>query len=202
MGRTNEERTATTRSALIEAVIDSLCDVGFARSTVHEVCRRAGATTGALQHHFGSKDELIIAALDRLFGEIQNRLDAFTATVDSSIEERCRRLVWELWETYYRQRRYAAVWEIVFGSLGEPGLHARVAHHRVVSLRTLQDVWRRVLVTSDPVLLTNSLNFSLSTLRGAALYGLADQDENAIAPQLEILCDTLIRLFTADREKR
>ncbi|MFI0847738.1 TetR/AcrR family transcriptional regulator [Mesorhizobium sp. IMUNJ 23232] len=195
--RTNEERSTETRTLFIEAVINSLCDVGYARSTTQEICRRAGATTGAMQHHFGSKDELVVAALDRLFSEIRDRLEAITAAPGAFVEERCRKLVRELWEAYYGQRRYAAVWEIVVGSRGEAGLHERVVHHRVESLRTLQSIWDRTFTASDGTANADALHFALSTLRGWALYGLVDQDAESANRQLEILSDTLIRLLGA-----
>ena len=61
--RSNETRSAEMRAALIEAAIQSLCAIGYSKTTTHEICRRAGATSGAIQHHFGSKDELILATL-------------------------------------------------------------------------------------------------------------------------------------------
>ena len=63
MRRSNEKRSAEMRAALIEAAIQSLCGIGYSKTTTHEICRRAGATSGAIQHHFGSKDELILSLI-------------------------------------------------------------------------------------------------------------------------------------------
>ena len=46
--------------------MESLIEVGFARTTTLEVQRRADVSRGALLHHFPSKAELLVAAVDHL----------------------------------------------------------------------------------------------------------------------------------------
>ena len=53
--RSHAARTAETRSRVIEAVIASIGEVGYQRTTSAEIARRAGVTWGAVQHHFGGK---------------------------------------------------------------------------------------------------------------------------------------------------
>ena len=64
--RTQQQRRDETRRALLDAVVESLIEVGFARTTTLEVQRRANASRGALLHHFPSKTELLVAAVDHL----------------------------------------------------------------------------------------------------------------------------------------
>src|SRR5258705_7070983 len=64
--RTQQQRREETRRALLDAAVESLIEVGFARTTTLEVQRRADVTRGALLHHFPSKAELLIAAVDHL----------------------------------------------------------------------------------------------------------------------------------------
>jgi AcrR family transcriptional regulator len=52
--------------ALLDAAVESLIEVGFARTTTLEVQRRADVSRGALLHHFPSKAELLVAAVDHL----------------------------------------------------------------------------------------------------------------------------------------
>jgi AcrR family transcriptional regulator len=54
------------RHALLEAAVDSLVELGFARTTTLEVQRRAGVSRGALLHHFPSKAELLVATIAHL----------------------------------------------------------------------------------------------------------------------------------------
>jgi AcrR family transcriptional regulator len=51
---------------LLDAAVESLVNVGFARTTTLEVQRRAGVSRGALLHHFPSKALLLTAAIDHL----------------------------------------------------------------------------------------------------------------------------------------
>lgn len=64
--RTQQERRDGTRRALLDAAVESLVEVGFARTTTLEVQRRAGVSRGALLHHFPSKAVLLTAAIDHL----------------------------------------------------------------------------------------------------------------------------------------
>jgi AcrR family transcriptional regulator len=64
--RTQQQRRDETRRALLDAAVESLIEVGFARTTTLEVQRRANVSRGALLHHFPSKAELMVAAVDHL----------------------------------------------------------------------------------------------------------------------------------------
>lgn len=66
MPRTQEERSASTRGALLDATIDCLVDYGYAGTTTTKVAERAGISRGAQMHHFGQKAPLVVAALLRL----------------------------------------------------------------------------------------------------------------------------------------
>jgi AcrR family transcriptional regulator len=65
--RTQAERSAAMRGRIISAAIDSLVELGHAKTTTLEVQRRAGVSRGALLHHFPSRLELLVAAVDELF---------------------------------------------------------------------------------------------------------------------------------------
>ena len=66
--RTQAERTAATRSRLLElATIDCLIDVGYARATTTLIAERAGRLSREPQlHHFPSKAALVAEAVDHL----------------------------------------------------------------------------------------------------------------------------------------
>ena len=64
--RTQAQRRDEIRHALLEAAVDSLVELGFARTTTLEVQRRAGVSRGALLHHFPSKAQLLVASIAHL----------------------------------------------------------------------------------------------------------------------------------------
>jgi AcrR family transcriptional regulator len=67
--RTNEERSAETRARLLEATIDSLAELGYARTTTTGIADRAGVSRGAQLHHYPTKADLVVAAMAHLFDQ-------------------------------------------------------------------------------------------------------------------------------------
>jgi AcrR family transcriptional regulator len=64
--RTQEERSAATRARLLDATIDCLVELGYARTTTTEIVKRAGVSRGAQVHHFPTKTELVEEAIVHL----------------------------------------------------------------------------------------------------------------------------------------
>lgn len=96
--RTQAERTAATRQAVLDATLQALVEVGFKGTTTTEVARRAGVSAGALQGHFPTKSELLTAAirysLDRRieeFGVLMAGLDPPADKLDVAID-----LLWSM----------------------------------------------------------------------------------------------------------
>jgi AcrR family transcriptional regulator len=50
----------------LDATLESLIEVGYARTTTSRVCELAGLSRGAQVHHFPTKAELVAASLERL----------------------------------------------------------------------------------------------------------------------------------------
>ncbi|UOZ11447.1 MULTISPECIES: TetR/AcrR family transcriptional regulator [unclassified Amycolatopsis] len=74
--RTQAQRREQTRTALLDATIDCLVDLGYARTSVQEICARAGVSKGAVQHHFTAKAELMAAAVEHLTNRLRSQLAA------------------------------------------------------------------------------------------------------------------------------
>jgi AcrR family transcriptional regulator len=193
--RSNGERSAEMQNALIEAAIQSLCDLGYPKTTTHEICRRAGATTGAIQHHFGSKDELILATLEKLRAEMEERLRASQST--GTLEARCHKLIRELWETFYGRQRYLAVWEIAIGSRGDPAFYARVTEQRKATLRVCETIWAKTfqIAAIDDREKMEAMHMTLSFLRGLVLYNTDAWDPRSIDFQLDLVSDSVARIL-------
>ncbi len=64
-------RLAETRARLLDAVLVSLAERGYAGTSTTEVARRSGLTRGAQLHHFGTKDQMMVAAIDHLAAQIE-----------------------------------------------------------------------------------------------------------------------------------
>lgn len=74
--RTQAERKATSRAALLDAAVDTLTELGSSGFTTTEVCRRAELSQGALFKHFATKADLLAATTEHLFDELRDQYTA------------------------------------------------------------------------------------------------------------------------------
>ena len=72
--RTQAERAAETREALIAAARPLFAAQGFAEVALETIVRTAGVTRGALYHHFSDKTELFAAVFEQVEGEVAARM--------------------------------------------------------------------------------------------------------------------------------
>lgn len=99
--RTQADRKAATRSALLDATIRSLIDLGYARTTTTEIVNRASLSQGALFKHFPTKEALLAVAAAELcaslFPKFRKAMRTHRAGKDPI--ERAIRGLWSVFET-------------------------------------------------------------------------------------------------------
>src|SRR5215213_9513414 len=81
--RTQEERTAATRTRLTRAALELLVERGYWGLTAVEVAARAGVTRGALNHHFHSTDALVVHSVSHLLKETTAEIRSFAGLVQN-----------------------------------------------------------------------------------------------------------------------
>ncbi len=64
--RSQAQRSAATREALLDATIACLVEDGYANTTTSKVAERAGVSRGAHLHHFQTRSALVAAATSAL----------------------------------------------------------------------------------------------------------------------------------------
>jgi TetR/AcrR family transcriptional regulator len=74
--RTMRPSADPTRERILTSALDLFSERSFDGATTREIAARAGVTQGLLNYHFSSKDELWRAAVDGLFSELTEVLDA------------------------------------------------------------------------------------------------------------------------------
>lgn len=62
----SREQPDVRRKLLIEATTRSIAKYGYSGTTVERICAEGGVSRGLINHHFGSKDELILQAYKTL----------------------------------------------------------------------------------------------------------------------------------------
>ena len=76
MADAKQDRSRATRRHLLETAVRCLAEHGWAASTVGFIAAEAGISRGAVQHHFRTREALILAALEHMFEERAALLDA------------------------------------------------------------------------------------------------------------------------------
>ncbi len=101
--RTQQERRAATRAALLDATVACLVERGWAGTSTAEVARMAGVSRGAEQHHYRSKHELVAAAVEHLLARQREAYErAFTGLPPAErTAPRAVDLLWELFRGPY-----------------------------------------------------------------------------------------------------
>lgn len=79
--RTQQERSAETIDAILRATIDLLYERGFYRTSATDIAERAGVSRGALNHHFASKEDVVVSAIRHQLQASTARLHAMARTI-------------------------------------------------------------------------------------------------------------------------
>lgn len=167
--RTQEERSTQTRRLLVEAAIQVLQEQGYSNLTITKVADRAGLTNGAMQHHFASRDDLVIAIIDALYPVLELPFEDIGSQT-RTVRDRVGAFIDLLWKIYSR-REYLVIWDIAFGTRGDAPMSARLkAYQRDIARRIRRQL---TLAFSDAGLTLQDTEriFSpvISCLRGFAL---------------------------------
>jgi AcrR family transcriptional regulator len=79
MRRTQEDRSATTKSRLMAAARELFSTRGYAAVPADEIVRAAGVTRGALYHHYGDKQGLFREVFEQVERELTQEVEAAMA---------------------------------------------------------------------------------------------------------------------------
>ncbi|KRA28008.1 MULTISPECIES: TetR/AcrR family transcriptional regulator [unclassified Nocardioides] len=173
--RKQTERTAATRTALLDATIASLVETGYASVTTAEIAQRAGVTRGAQAHHFGNKAELVTAAVRHLASRLVTDFarEHREALSGSRAIERMLDQMWDL----HRSELFAAAIELWNAARTDPelrvplkGLEADVME-AIGRTATLLHPW-----VSEGHDATKLLSTTMSTMRGLAMLTFVQDD--------------------------
>jgi AcrR family transcriptional regulator len=168
--RTQEERRATTRAALLEATIDCLVEYGYADTTTSKIVERAGVSRGAQVHHFPTKAELVAEAVDYI---AQLRGDEIETALERLPEgsERTNAALDLLWEVH-RGPLFAASLELWVAARTDRELREHLLPiERRVNARLLAGAQAFFGVKDDDALAERAAT-ALAAIRGLAMASL------------------------------
>jgi AcrR family transcriptional regulator len=97
--RTQAERRAATRTALLDAVLQLLVEDGYANLTTRRIASSAGVSQGAQQHYFRTKSEFVLEAMrhaiDKIAQDALHRID-LTGLEDPGKQEALLDEIWAI----------------------------------------------------------------------------------------------------------
>jgi AcrR family transcriptional regulator len=76
-----------TRRRVLDAVVETIIEVGYYKASSNEIARRAGVTWGAIHHLFGSREQLMLEVFHDLGAQFQERF-ADARVEGDTLEER------------------------------------------------------------------------------------------------------------------
>ena len=145
--RTQAERSAETRTKLLEATVASLTDVGYARCSTTDICRRAGVSRGAMLHHFPSKAVLVTAACEHVVDVWAAEFRAAIETIPA-VEDRFQAAVDVLWGLW-KGPAVTAWFELVVAGRTDPDLRPHVAMVAWRLRETAMTTWHELFRLPD-----------------------------------------------------
>lgn len=167
--RTQEERTAATRRALLDATVECLVEYGYHGTTTTRVVERAGVSRGAQVHHFPTKNDLVVAAVQHL------AVKRATAFLDGGLDTLRESddwigdaldLVWEV----HQGPLFEASMELWIAARTDPELREHVASFERMVTASIVELGRALLGdrVEDPDF-RGDLYVMLETIRGLRL---------------------------------
>jgi AcrR family transcriptional regulator len=193
--RSQAARSAATQARLLDATIDCLVERGWAATSTTEVVRRAGVSRGAQVHHYPTKEDLVLAAVEHL---LERRIAEFQATfADLPVEQRspadAMRL---LYDNCFRET-FEAWLELVVAARTDAALHARfvLVESRFVenALATFQALFPDA--AADTTFARIGLRLAFSLLDGLAINRLMDADDAELDAVLDVFNQMVAPFF-------
>jgi AcrR family transcriptional regulator len=127
--RTQAERSQATRERLMAATIECLMEEGYAGATTARIESRAGVSRGARLHHFPSKTDLLVAAVEHLYLGLREDFESRfkQAVQERSLPEGDRFLgSFQLLWSNFKDPRHAAVLELFVLARADDALRDRL----------------------------------------------------------------------------
>jgi AcrR family transcriptional regulator len=141
--RTQAERRASTRGALLDATIEVLVDRGYSGLTTTHVCERAGVTRGAQAHYFATKADLVVQALSHLTDKLVDELVSKPLGVARGPAAQYAVLLNRLWEIFSGPVS-AAQLELFVAARTDEELHRHLLQFDRAVSQTLSEAARQV----------------------------------------------------------
>jgi len=180
------EQGARSREALLDAAIELIADGGYTATGVDAIARRSGVVKSALYWHFGSKDGLLIAALERTAREWVAELEA-SVVVEAEPAQRLENLLQHVRTLFYERPERI---RLILSALIERGPENEDVREGVAQiLSVMRDaIARGMSVLPIPAERVHGLaTLALEVLTGAFFEYVANPDPALLEQRLKVI---------------
>ena len=169
--RTQAERTAATRSRVLDATVDSLVEDGYAATTISRIQERAGVARGTLLHHFPTRAALLVAVVEDIAARRLDVLDGQAELRPSGDWDAAIDLVWR----DLQSPSFLAALELWVAARTDPDLRSALAP---VERTVFEAVHRAVtsIVADDDPRVPTLVQFTIDLLTGSTMTTLLVDD--------------------------
>ena len=178
-GGWQERKSAQTRVRILEAAIDCLATLGYARTTTQLVAEKAGISRGAMLHHYRTKSRLVEAIVPYCFFKRTKMLAEGVRNISEMqrVQEFAGQEI--LWRSYFTPEHRAYL-ELAIASRTDRELRENF----LPKARRFASIWRAAGVkvfpewAGDPERLARVSDLTEAVLEGMALnYDIWDSPE-------------------------
>jgi AcrR family transcriptional regulator len=180
-------RGDATKELILEAARESLREQGYSGTSIRAVAERAGVQLSLVHYHFGSKQSVLVAVLERenekllerqqaLFtgpGRLSAKWRAACRFLEDDLESGYVRILWELWAAGLADEELAARWR-----------DATAGWRRLMA--GVVEEWSREVGHELPISATAVATLVANLFQGLEVEILAGVSEDE-APHLEVL---------------
>src|SRR5882762_5145412 len=104
----SQVRADRTRALVIDETVRCILGEGFAAASAKHITERAGVTWGVVQYHFGDRDGLLMAVVDKGSAELTEALHELPAGAENA-RDRTEFIVNAAWEAFSSPTSMAAL---------------------------------------------------------------------------------------------
>src|SRR6267142_2302501 len=101
-------RADRTRALVIDETVRCILEEGFAAASAKHITERAGVTWGVVQYHFGDRDGLLMAVVDKGLAELLETLHELPRSTQNT-RDRTECTVTAAWEAFSSPTSMAAL---------------------------------------------------------------------------------------------